>query len=310
MAKWTINDMPDQTGRTILVTGATSGLGLHSAVALAARGAKLLITCRNPERGRAALTKVAEHAAERPELIELDLADLASVRKAAAEVREKTGDALNVLMNNAGVMATPQRKTQDGFELQIGTNHLGHAALTWLLMPALRGPDTRVVTLASIAHRRGGLDVEDLNFQRRPYNAATAYSQSKLANLLFSMELDRAARRAGLGLISVAAHPGITHTELASKMIEQRSMPGVVSSVVNIGSRLMFQPAERGILPQLYAATAPGVSGGDYYGPDGPAEMRGYPTRATPTRTARNEQLAQRLWQVTAELTGVEPDPA
>jgi NAD(P)-dependent dehydrogenase (short-subunit alcohol dehydrogenase family) len=180
MSRWTPHHMPDQTGRTVLVTGATSGLGLASAVALAAAGARVLLTARDAERGKAALHRVLADGGPGAELVELDLADLASVRRAARDVRERTGDALHVLMNNAGVMATPRRRTVDGFELQIGTNHLGPAALTWLLMPALRGGaggtggSARVVTVASLAHRGGGLDADDLHFTRRPYRAASA----------------------------------------------------------------------------------------------------------------------------------------
>ncbi|MDT7711736.1 MAG: hypothetical protein QOG46_425, partial [Pseudonocardiales bacterium] len=185
MTGWTEADIPDQTGRTVLVTGANSGLGLQTSTVLAARGAAVLLACRDLKRGRAALDRVrAGSGGSDATLVELDLADLASVRKAADEVRAITGDRLDVLVNNAGVMATPPRRTVDGFELQIGTNHLGHAALTWLLGPALL-PGARVVTVSSLGHRGGGLDVDDLNFERRPYRPVSAYNASKLANLLF-----------------------------------------------------------------------------------------------------------------------------
>ncbi|WP_243789250.1 oxidoreductase [Saccharopolyspora gloriosae] len=311
MAQWTTSDIPDQHGRTVLITGANSGLGLHSSQVLASRGARVLMACRNPERGRAARDQVAADATVEPELVELDLADLASVRKAAEQVRERTGDQLDVLMNNAGVMAPPLSTTQDGFELQIGTNHLGHAALTWLLMPALRTrPDTRVVTLSSIAHRGGSLDLDDLNFHRRRYSPARAYSQSKVANLLFCFELDRRAQREGLDLRSIAAHPGMSSTELAMNSLNARSLPGPLTKVARGINGLITQSAEQGALPQLYAATAPGATSGSYYGPNGFAEIRGYPTRAKSSSAATDADTARRLWTLTEELTGVTADPA
>lgn len=318
--RWTVSDMPDQTGRTVLVTGATSGLGLHSAAALAAAGARVLLTARNPERGRAAVAHVQHASGHGAELVDLDLADLDSVRRAAADVRERTGDALHVLMNNAGVMGTPPRMTVDGFELQIGTNHLGHAALTWLLMPALRGATAerpsaprsaraaRVVTLSSLAHRGGGLDVDDLNFERRAYVAGRAYSQSKLANLVFAAELDRRLRSSGADVISVAAHPGLTDTELLANSVRQRSpLLAMFSIPLN---KVFTQNVRTGMLPQLYAATAPDVDGGDYVGPGGIGELIGHPAPARRSAAARDEALARRLWDVTAEATGVVPDPA
>ncbi|MGH3860383.1 oxidoreductase [Actinokineospora sp.] len=306
---WSEADLPDLGGRTVLITGANSGLGLRSAQVLAGKGAHVFVGARSLERGRAAIASIDGAA----ELLELDLADLASVRKAAAEVRERTGDRLDVLMNNAGVMGTPKATTADGFELQIGTNHLGHAALTWLLMPALRGGENaRVVTLSSIAHRGGGLDVDDLNFERRGYNAAAAYGQSKLANLLFAFELNRRLIAAGDPVISVAAHPGMTETDLAVNSARLRvpgPLGGVVSKVVSLGNKLITQSVERGALPQLYAATAPDVQGGEYFGPTGPGEIFGAPGRVKPRAAAVNPDLGRTLWQRTADLTGVSPDP-
>ena len=312
MAKWTADDIPDQSGRTVLVTGANSGLGLHTSQALVAKGARVLMACRSPERGEAAVLDVNEAAKDdgAAELVTLDLADLASVRAAAAEVRERTGDALDVLVNNAGVMATPQRTTADGFELQLGTNHIGHAALTWLLMPALRsGPHARVVTVSSLLHQRGGLDVTDLNFERRGYNGWAAYSQSKIANLLFAFELDRRARAAGLDLLSVAAHPGLSDTELTSNMMLSRGS-ALLAQVADFFTGLVAQSAEHGALPLLYAATAPDVTGGQFYGPDGFQQMRGHPTLVRASKQANDPGTAARLWQLTAELSGVTPDPA
>lgn len=311
MPTWTETDIPDQSGRTVLITGANSGLGLHSARILAAKGARLLLACRDAERGRQALSRVADHSTVEPEVIELDLADLGSVRKAASHVRERTDDALDVLMNNAGVMATPPRTTNDGFELQVGTNHLGHAALTWLLIPALRNrAGARVVTLSSLAHHGGHLDTGDLNFERRRYTPVRAYSQSKLANALFALELDRRARRARFDLTSVAAHPGMSETELATNSARHRALPTVVNKAVGGINRLITQPVELGVLPQLHAATAPGVRGGSYFGPSGLAEVRGHPKHAKLSDAATDEKTAARLWDVTAELTGVDPDPA
>ncbi|MDQ3405660.1 MAG: oxidoreductase [Actinomycetota bacterium] len=308
---WSEADIGDQSGKIVLITGANSGLGLRSARVLAAKGAHVLMACRSIERGRKALATVDGAA----ELVELDLADLSSVRKAAAYIRERTDDRLDVLMNNAGVMATPYAMTVDGFEQQIGTNHLGHAALTWLLMPALREtPGARVVTLSSIAHRGGGIDVDDLNFERRRYNAVSAYSQAKLANLLFAVELDRRAKAAKLDLISVAAHPGMTDTELASNSVRLRGKGGplgrAVTKVTSLGNKLITQSLAKGTLPQLHAATAAGVIGGEYFGPSGPGEIFGAPGRAKPSAAALDPNLAARLWERTAELTGVDPDPA
>ncbi|HYH30740.1 MAG TPA: oxidoreductase [Pseudonocardia sp.] len=304
---WTPADIPDQTGRAVLVTGATSGLGLAAATALARSGARVLLTARDPERGKAALERVQRSGDA--ELVELDLADLDSVRRAAADVRARTGDALGVLMNNAGVMATPPAVTVDGFELQIGTNHLGHAALTWLLMPALRAAGAaRVVTLSSLAHHGPGLDLGDLHFAHRPYRPTRAYSQSKLANLLFTAELDRRLRATGDDVIAVAAHPGLTDTELLGNSLRRRG-PEWLATAGRLVNRLITQPVERGVLPQLYAATAPQVRGGDYIGPGGPAETRGQPGPARRSRTAQDPELTRRLWVATAEATGVPPDP-
>ncbi len=306
---WSEADIPDQGGRTVLVTGANSGLGLRTAQVLAGKGAHVVMACRSPERGKRALATVDGAA----ELLELDLADLASVRKAAAEVRERLDGRLDVLVNNAGVMATPRAATADGFELQFGTNHLGHAALTWLLAPALAAtPGSRVVTLSSIAHRGPGLDLDDLNFERRRYRAAAAYSQSKLANLLFAVELDRRFRAAGLDVLSVAAHPGMTDTELAGNSARLRATGPVsraVAAVVGAGNKLITQSLARGALPQLYAATAADVRGGEFFGPTGPGGIFGGPGRATPRAAALDPDLGRTLWVRTAELTGVSPVP-
>ncbi|MGW4065553.1 oxidoreductase [Amycolatopsis sp. NPDC004747] len=313
--RWTEADIADQSGRTVLVTGANSGLGLRTSQVLAGKGARVLLACRSAERGAKALDLVKTAAAgAEPELVPLDLSELASVRAAAVSVRERTGDALDVLVNNAGVMATARGRTADGFELQFGTNHLGHAALTWLLLPALRGGrHARVVALSSIAAVGARIDVEDPNFEHRRYNPATAYGQSKLANQVFAMELDRRLRAAGDDVIGVAAHPGYTATGLGSGMARSYRNP-IVRSVIagghKIGEALFAQNVRQGALPQLYAATADGVEGGDYIVPGGLGGTRGYPVKGRPLTAARSESLGAALWDVTAKLTGVTPDPA
>jgi NAD(P)-dependent dehydrogenase (short-subunit alcohol dehydrogenase family) len=310
VTKWSASDIPDQSERTFLITGANSGLGLHTARALVARGARVLMACRNPERGEAAAIEVAQAGDGRAELIVLDLTELTSVRQAAQEARERTGDRLDVLINNAGVMATPLRRTAEGFEWQLAANHLGHAVLTWLLMPALRNsPGARVVSVSSLMHQRGGLDLADLNFERRDYKPWVAYYQSKIANLLFAFELDRRARAAGLDLLSVAAHPGLSNTQLTSNMIRSRGSERIAEIFGLLGG-LYAQPAQAGALPQLFAATAPGVAGGEFYGPSGFRELRGHPKRVRASKQANDPGSAARLWQLTADLTKVEPDPA
>jgi NAD(P)-dependent dehydrogenase (short-subunit alcohol dehydrogenase family) len=308
VSRWTDADIPDQSGRTVLVTGANSGLGLQTALVLAERAATVLLACRDPHRGQTALARVRSRAAADATLVQLDLADLSSVRKAADEVRAITGDRLDVLVNNAGVMASPPRHTVDGFELQIGTNHLGHAALTWLLAPAL-SDGGRVVTVSSLAHRGSGLDVDDLNFERRRYNPTAAYSASKLANLLFTFELDRRARAAGRDLLAVAAHPGITATELVPNTTRMH-LPGLFADLARWGNKLISQGVVSGALPQLYAATAADVRSGEYFGPTSLGETRGAPGRVPASLAACNEHTARLLWERTAQLTGVAPDPA
>ncbi|GAA2735054.1 oxidoreductase [Actinocorallia aurantiaca] len=291
MSKWTAADIPDQTGRTFVVTGANSGLGLETARRLAEHGAHVIMTARDPEKGRAA-------AAGLPGSVEvrtLDLADLESVSRFAAGVEHA-----DVLVNNAGVMMTPKRTTAQGFELQLGTNHLGHFALTALLYPVLRaGSAPRIVTVSSTLHRQGRIDFDDLQ-AAHSYSPTRAYSQSKFANVLFGLELDRRLRAVGSPAISVLAHPGYTATNL------QTSGPtGLLNLSGRIGNLLLAQHVTKGALDQLYAATAPAVQGGEFYGPDGWGENRGHPKPVNPAPSATDPDTARRLWEVSEKLTGV-----
>jgi NAD(P)-dependent dehydrogenase (short-subunit alcohol dehydrogenase family) len=305
MTRWTAEEIPDQTGRTVLITGANSGLGLRSAEALAAKGARVLMACRNEAKAKVARDEVAAKATgPEPEIVKLDLSDLDSVRAAAEQVNESV-EQLDVLMNNAGVMAIPKSRTPQGFEMQFGTNHLGHFALTGRLQPALRrAPVPRVVTTSSGAHRMGRMRWDDLNWDSGRYGKWLAYGQSKLANLLFMSELSRRAGEAGSRLVSVAAHPGYAATHLQAVGPDQ-SGNRLMGSGWAVANRVMAQSDTMGALPQLYAATMPDVEGGTYYGPDGLFEQRGYPTIVKRSSAARDADAARRLWDRSEELTGV-----
>src|SRR5829696_4298784 len=297
---WDADRIPAQAGRIAIVTGANSGLGLVTARELARKGALVVLACRNLDKGRAELADVeAAASGPRPELEELDLASLDSVR-AFAERFRKNHDGLDLLVNNAGVMAPPRRHTADGFELQFGTNHLGHFALTGLLLPLMEGrEDARVVTLSSNAHKFGKIAFDNLNGDSR-YFRWRAYGQSKLANLLFALELDRRLRAAESTVRSLAAHPGYAATNL------QTAAPPLFDRLVmKVSNAVIAQSEEMGALPTLFAATQPGLDGGMYIGPDGPGEHRGYPKVVRPNRAARDEETARRLWEVSEELTGV-----
>lgn len=318
VAPWDESRIGDLSGRVALITGANSGLGLRSARVLADHGARVLLACRSATRGERARAELAQASAVEPELVRLDLADLASVRAAAATIRELCRDRLDILLNNAGLMAPPRSATRDGFEIQLGTNHLGHAALTWLLMPALRtagaaaAAPSRVVTLSSIAARSGRIDLDDPNVERKAYNPATAYGQAKLANQVFALELNRRLQHGDEPVISIAAHPGYSATGLGSTMASSRGntvLREVSKLGVRAGEALFAQGARMGALPQLYAATAPGLTGGEYIGPRGIGGIRGYPTRVRPLRPARDPQLGTALWELTTRLTQVAPDP-
>jgi NAD(P)-dependent dehydrogenase (short-subunit alcohol dehydrogenase family) len=303
--KWTTADIPDQKGRVAVVTGANSGLGLAAAGALAKAGAAVVLACRNPEKGEAALGSIrAESPNAAIELESLDLASLDSVRS-FAERFGRAHDGLDLLINNAGVMAPPRHQTADGFELQLGTNHLGHFALTGLLLGALEGrEDARVVTVSSTAHKFGRIRFDDLQGERR-YFRWSAYGQSKLANVLFMGELERRLRSAGSNVKSLAAHPGYSATNLQSA-----APPLVDRAVMAVTNRLLAQSAGMGVLPELYAATRPNLDGGLFIGPDGFEEQRGYPKVVRPVKAGRDEAVAARLWAVSEELTGVSYPPA
>jgi NAD(P)-dependent dehydrogenase (short-subunit alcohol dehydrogenase family) len=291
-------ELPDQTGRTAVITGANSGIGLEAARALAGAGAEVIMACRDTTKGEAAAAAIRTTAPSAKLAVEeLDLASLDSVRAFTASDQHGR---LDMLINNAGVMVPPYRKTADGFELQLGTNHLGHFALTGLLLGRLLGtPGARVVNVSSTAHKIGRIDFDDLQSERS-YQRWRAYGQSKLANLLFTFELDRRLRAAGSGLRSLAAHPGYSATNLQFAATPSR-IERIGSTVLN---RVVAQSAEQGADPTLYAATAD-IPGGSFVGPDGFQEMRGKPTLVRATRAARDEDVAARLWEVSEQLTDV-----
>jgi NAD(P)-dependent dehydrogenase (short-subunit alcohol dehydrogenase family) len=288
MSKWTAADIPDQAGRTVVVTGANSGIGAVAARELARAGARVVLACRDTARGEAA-------AAGMPGAVEvrrLDLADLASVREFAGGL----GGEVAVLVNNAGVMAVPKRTTADGFEMQIGTNHLGHFALTGLLLDRVTD---RVVTVSSGAHNLGRIRLDDLNWERGRYRRWHAYGQSKLANLLFTYELQRRLAEAGSPVRAVAAHPGYAATNL------QSHTESVQDRLMRLSNRIMAQSGEMGALPTLYAATVPDLPGGSYVGPDGLFEQRGHPKIVGSSAASRDLGTARRLWELSEKLTGV-----
>ena len=303
---WTAANLPDQRGRTALVTGANTGIGFHQTLELARKGAHVLLASRDVERGRAAQAAILrELPAASLELVPLDLADLESVRRLADQVLDRD-QGLDLLVNNAGVMAVPQRRTTaQGFELQFGTNHLGHFALTGRLLPALLGRQgSRVVTVSSLNHRRGSIRLDDLQSERG-YSPWPAYNQSKLANALFTLELDRRLRAAGASTLSVGAHPGWSRTELQYRGPRLGGARGISTRALGLFTHLVGQPAARGALPVLRAATDPQVEGGDYLGPNGPGEVRGFPHTVRYSKAAHDQPLAGRLWEASEALTGV-----
>jgi NAD(P)-dependent dehydrogenase (short-subunit alcohol dehydrogenase family) len=287
MTKWTAADMADQSGRTYVVTGANSGLGAVIATELTRADAHVIVACRDTEKGEQAAATMRGST----EVRHLDLADLSSVREFAADLGE-----VDVLINNAGVMATPKSRTKDGFELQIGTNHLGHFALSGLLLGRIAD---RIVTMSSFAHRMGRIDLDDLNWDRRRYQRWQAYGQSKLANLSFTYELERRFAAAGSTRKALAAHPGYAATNL------QSHTDSIQDRVMSVTNRLFAQSAQMGALPALYAATAPALPGGSFIGPDGLLEQRGSPKIVRSSRRSYDETTAAALWNLSETLTGV-----
>jgi NAD(P)-dependent dehydrogenase (short-subunit alcohol dehydrogenase family) len=298
---WSTADIPDLTGRRAVVTGATSGLGYQTALELLRHGAEVIVAARNPEKSaRAAAELAAASNRDIPRVLDLDLSDLSSVEKAAVQLTEP----LDLLVNNAGVMATPYRQTADGFELQVGTNHLGHFAFTARLLPLLlRSEHPRVVTVSSFVHKSArGISQADFKAENG-YRKWDAYGKSKLANLLFMLELDRRARSAGSNLLSAGAHPGYAQTHLQTTG-PQLGGANLQARVLSLGTRLLAQSAAAGAMPTLYAATWPDVRPGTYVGPRF-LEQRGAPKVVQPSKTAQDLELAKRLWDWSVEATGV-----
>lgn len=283
---WNTADIPDQTGRTVLITGANSGLGKQAALALGSAGAQVILACRTVSKAEPVAARIGANAT----ITELDLADLASVRACA----EKTGP-IDVLINNAGVMAVPEARTVEGFEMQFGTNHLGHFALTGLLLPKI---SDRVVTMSSFMHQIGKIDLQDPNYRDRRYLRWPAYGQSKLANLLFGYELASRLKAAGSSVKSIVAHPGYAATEL------QSHTESVWDKLMSVGNQVA-QSAADGALPELYAATSPQARSGAFYGPTKLGGMRGSPGPAKSNKRSHDELVAAGLWDLSESLTGV-----
>ena len=304
MTRWTEDDIPDQSERTVLITGANSGIGFEAARAMAQHGATVVMGCRNKERAADALSSIEATNPTGPvEVLEMDLSDLASVRDAASSFVAKH-DRLDILVNNAGLMATPRQRTADGFEMQFGVNHLGHFALTGHLIDVLTesGP-SRIVSVSSLGHRLGKMKFDDLNADQS-YSPWPAYFQSKLANLLFTRELQRRLSQTERDIIAVAAHPGVSRTNLGSES------PGGVLSKLMAVTRPMFerlgaQSAQMGALPTLRAAVDPSANGGDYYGPNGFGEQRGNPKKVDMSSRAKSDSDARKLWDISEQLTAV-----
>lgn len=292
---WTTENIPNQTGKTAIITGSSSGIGFEAARVLANKGATVVIAVRSPDKGKAAADKIISRNKDADvKVMPLDLANLASVKAFAAEF-QKNCRQLDLLINNAGVMIPPYSKTADGFELQFGTNHLGHFALTALLLDVLTGTGgARIVNVSSSAHKSGNLDFNDLSWEKRKYSAWNAYGDSKIANLYFTFELNRKFRENGFDTLVAAAHPGWTATDL------QRH-----TGIINFLNNFFAQDAAMGALPTLRAAFDETANGGDYFGPEGFMEMCGFPVKVKPSDLSKDEKIAGRLWAVSEQLTGV-----
>ncbi|GAB4529068.1 MAG: oxidoreductase [Anaerolineales bacterium] len=296
---WTAKNIPDQSGRVIIITGTNSGIGFETAKELARRGAQVVLACRTLEKGEQAAARLRTEIPQASlQPMALELGSLASVRAFADAFRTQFGR-LDVLINNAGIMMTPYGKTTDGFEQQFGVNHLGHFALTGLLIDLLTS-GSRVVNVSSLAHCQGVMDFDNLMYEQGGYNPSSAYQRSKLANLMFTLELQRRLEAAGMPSIAVAAHPGVSYTNLARYMLK-----GFTARLAAPLFRLLTQSTEMGALPTLRAATDPQAQGGQYFGPGGRREIRGYPVVVQFVDAARDPQVARRLWEVSEKLTGV-----
>ncbi len=293
--KWTENNVPNQTGRIAIITGSNTGLGFETARILADRGARVILAVRSLAKGESAKNRICELVPKADlEVMNLDLGDLNSIENFANSF-VRSSDQLDILINNAGVMIPPFSQTLDGFELQIGTNHLGHFALVGRLLHLLKATEnSRVVNVSSLAHRRGNLDLEDLNWQSRRYSAWQAYADSKLANLYFTYELERRFEAHEYPTIAVAAHPGGSSTELARH-----------SRIFGVIGKIIGQSSEKGALPSLRAATDKDVKGSEYYGPSGIGEISGYATRVDSNARSKDTKIARNLWDISEELTGV-----
>ncbi len=299
---WKIDNMPDLQEKVVIVTGGNSGLGFESVKAFVRKGAKVILACRSMEKGEQARLKILKEVpAAKIETAELDLTDLESVRQ-FAKAFQKNHSRLDVLLNNAGIMTTPYFQTKDGFEGQIGTNHLGHFALTGLLLGLIRKtPKSRVVNVSSVAHQAGKLNFDNLLFENGTgYSPMKAYGDSKLANLLFTYELQRFFEKNHINSISVAAHPGVSQTDLFRHLDKKWYF-----RLIYPGFRMISQKSEAGVLPQLLAATDLHVRGGDFYGPGGFMQLKGYPVKVSSNGASRNIENAARLWKISEELTGV-----
>lgn len=302
MSNWNSKDIPDQAGRVVLVTGANSGIGLEAARELARKGAHVVLACRNQAKAVEAQRSIEAGGRVSLEILPLDLSSLEQVRAAAAAFRAKHAR-LDLLINNAGVMWLPRTLTKDGHEMQFGTNHLGHFALTGHLLDlALATPGSRIVTVSSLAHQHGKIHFDDPAYANHRYRRHAAYAQSKVANLLFALELSRRLAARGAKTLSVGCHPGVSNTNLALPGVENSK---VLSLLSRIGSSIVGQSPAMGALPTLYAATAADVNNGDYIGPSGFQQMRGAPRKVGCTRYARDADVARRLWELSETLSGV-----
>jgi len=293
---WSEADVPRLDGRVAVITGGNTGIGFETARVLAEHGARVVLACRSVERARAAAARIAVSTEAGPEIAELDLASLSSVRRAVERLRE-AHPSIDLLINNAGVMDVPYRITEDGFESHLGINHLGHFALTGLLLPQLTG-GSRIVSISSVVHRRGRIDLDDLTYTRG-YTPGAAYARSKLANLLFTLELNRRLTAAGSAVTALAAHPGLSRTELY-----RYEKPATRIAARMLGP-LVMQSAAAGALPTLRAATDPAAAGGSYYGPSGRHQYKGHPVLVDAAPAAHDVTASQQLWDASEKLTGV-----